>query len=113
MAVVAILLVVALCATVTPASANLRVYAEETVIVDWFHIGLVYPVSLQVNENGYIGGVDQTILDQYVPEHSNVQEWERRSYGSSKSVILIPKRYVWYRWNFASEIYLEYLPGQA
>ena len=110
---IALLTMVLLCVMATPASANTRVYAEKTVIIDWFHVGLVYPVSLQANENGYIGGVDQAILNQYVPEHNNAQDWDRRSYGSSKSVILIPKRYVWYRWNFASEIYLEYLPGQA
>ena len=110
--IVAGLLLVVMCAVIAPASANTRVYAEKTVIVDWFHIGLVYPVSLQANENGYVGGVDQATLDRYAPEHSYVQAWDRRSYGPDKSVLLIPKRYVWHRWSFASEIYLEFLPGQ-
>lgn len=111
-AIVAGLLLVIMCAMIAPASANTRVYAEKVVIIDWFHVGLVYPVSLQANENAYIGGVDQATLDRYAPEHSYVQTWDRRSYGPDKSVLLIPKRYVWHRWNFASEIYLEYLPGQ-
>ena len=110
--VVATLLTVLLCAMVAPAAANTRVYAEKVVLVDWFHVGLVYPVSLQANENAYIGGVDQATLDRYAPEHSYVQAWNRQSYGSDKSVLLIPKRYVWHRWSFASEIYLEFLPGQ-
>ena len=112
-AIITGILLVAICVTIVPALANTRVYAEKTVIVDWFHVGLVYPVSLQANENAYIGGVDQTTLDRYAPEHSNVQAWDRRSYGSDKSVLLIPKRYVWHRWNFVSEIYLECLLGQV
>jgi len=112
-AIITGILLVAICATMAPASANTRVYAEKVVLIDWFHVGLVYPVSLQANENAYIGGVDQATLDRYAPEHSYVQAWDRRSYGSDKSVLLIPKRYVWHRWNFASEIYLEFLPGQV
>jgi len=104
-AIITGILLVAICATM--------VYAEKVVLIDWFHVGLVYPVSLQANENAYIGGVDQATLDRYAPEHSYVQAWDRRSYGSDKSVLLIPKRYVWHRWNFASEIYLEFLPGQV
>jgi len=102
-----------LCVMITPASATTRIYAEKTVVVDWFHVGLVYPVSLQTNENSYIGGVDQSTLNEYAPEHNNVQAWDRRAYGSGKSVILIPKRYVLHRWNFGSEIYLECLSGQV
>lgn len=105
------LLIVAFCAMVTPASANTRVYASHAKIIDWFHIGLVYNVPLSVNENAYIGGVDQATLDKYAPEHRNVQGWNRQSYGSSRSVLLIPKRYAIHRWRFASEIYLA-LPGQ-
>ena len=116
MAVVAILLVVALCATVTTASAETRVYAQEKVIItdysqppwNWYHFGLVYGVSLQANENAHIGGIDQATLSQYAPEHSNTRDWDRQSYGSGKSVLLIPKRYVLHRWNYGSEIYLAF-----
>jgi len=119
--IVVTLLLTLLCAMIAPAAANTRVYAEKKIIYtdysqqpwDWYHVALVYPVSLQANINGHMGGVDQATLDQYAPEHRNLREWTRKSYGSDKLILLIPKRYVLNRWNFASEIYLEYLPGQA
>lgn len=116
---IALLTVVLLCAIATPAVAETRVYAQEKVIItdysqrpwNWYHFGLVYSVSLQANENAHIGGVDQATLSQYAPEHSNTRNWDRQSYGSGKSVLLIPKRYVLHRWNYGSEIYLAFGSG--
>jgi hypothetical protein len=104
------MIVMAMIAMTVPASANTRVYASDVKIINWFHVGLVYDVPIETTKNAYISGVDQATLNRYAPEHSNVQGWERRSYGSRKSVILVPKRYVAHRWRFASEIYLEFLP---
>ena len=120
---IALLTMVLLCAMATPAAAETRKYAEKTVIIydyskpawspDRYHFGLVYGVPLQANRNACIGGVDQTTLNRYAPEHSNVQRWDRKSYGSGKSVLLIPKRYVLHRWNYASEIYLAFPSGRV
>ena len=115
---IVLLTMVLFCAMATPAAAEVRKYAQEKVIIydysepvwspDRYHFGLVYSVSLQANENAHIGGVDQATLNQYAPEHSNVRDWKRQSYGSGKSVLLIPKRYVLHRWNYGSEIYLAF-----
>ena len=108
------LLTVVFVAMATPASAS-RVYAEKKVVYydysekpwNWYHVGLLYPVSLYVNENSYVGGVDQADLNKYAPGHSNPQVWDRVPYGSQKSVLLIPKRYAAFHWGFVEEIYLE------
>lgn len=102
---------------VTPVSAS-KVHAEKKVLYydynypSWhpnrYHIGLLYPVSLQVNNNAYIGGVDQATVDRYVSQnHKNPQGWDRVPYGSQKSILLIPKTYAASRWGFVEEIYLE------
>jgi len=113
LAAIALLTIIALCATTMPVAAETRVYASGVTVVDWFHIGLIYNVPLSASDSAYIGGVNQATLDRYAPEHSNVQQWDRRSYNSGKSVLLIPKRYVWHRWNFASEIYLAFPSGRV
>ena len=112
------LLTVAFVVMATPVSAETRVYAEKKVIYydyskPWYsderyHIGLLYPVSLRANENACIGGVDQADLNKYAPEHSNLREWTRKPYGSSKSILLIPKRYASQHWGFVEEIYLAF-----
>lgn len=98
----------------TPASANTRVYASDVKIIDWFHIGLIYNVPYNAVYDPYIGGVDQSTVDRYVSaDHKNVQSWEWRYYSPGKSALLIPKTYILHRWNFKSEIYLEFLSGQV
>lgn len=98
----------------TPASANTRVYASDVKIIDWFHVGLIYNVPYNAAYDPYIGGVDQATVDKYVSaDHKNVQSWEWRYYSPGKSALLIPKTYILHRWNFKSEIYLEFLSGQV
>ena len=70
---IALLTMILLCVIATPAAAETRVYASGVTVIDWFHVGLIYNVPLEANENAYIGGVDQATLNQYAPEHSNVQ----------------------------------------
>lgn len=110
------LLMVVLAVIAIPVSAS-EVHAEKKVLYydysypSWhpsrYHVGLLYPVSLQINNNAHIEGVDQADLNKYAPEHSNVQAWNRISYGSQKSVLLIPKRYAAFHWGFVEEIYLQ------
>ncbi len=117
------MLLVLLCAMVVPVAANTRLHAEKRVTVydyskpawssERYHVGLVYNVPLETAQNAYIGGVDQTDLNKYAPDHNNVQGWERKYYSSGKAVVLIPKRYALQHWGFVEQIYLEFLPGQV
>ena len=112
-----------LCVMIAPASATTRMYAEKSVTVydyskpiwspERYHVGLVYNVPIETARNAYIGGVDQADLNKYAPEHSNVQQWERRHYSSGKTVVLIPKRYAFQHWGYVEQIYLELLSGQV
>jgi hypothetical protein len=121
--IIAILLMVMFAIAAIPAEANVKLYAEKRVTVydyskpvwspDRYHIGLVYNVPIETARSAYIGGVDQADLNKYAPEHNNVQQWDRRSYSSGKTVVLIPKRYALQHWGYVEQIYLEFLQGQV
>jgi len=122
-AALAAIFLILLCVMITPVLANTRVYAEKSVTVydyskpiwspERYHVGLVYNVPIEIARNAYIGGVDQADLNKYAPEHSNVQQWERRYYSPGKTVVLIPKRYALQHWGYVEQIYLELLSGQV
>ncbi|MEA1936573.1 MAG: hypothetical protein U9N04_00485 [Patescibacteria group bacterium] len=111
--VVATLLIVALCATVTTASAG-RIYASDTTTktdAAGVHYGLVYNLEHSW-QHPYVGGVDNSGWRYfYLYPHSNPQQWEWQDYGLGKSVLFIPERYIWIEPNYANEIYLQTAGG--
>jgi len=106
-----LLLIGSLLATATPVSANVRYYPSDWKVIDYYHIGFVYnlPYNADPNYRPRIGGVNQAIIDKYMTDHKDPQKWDLRSYGTGKTLLLVPKTYLWYNGfsNSYSQIYLE------
>lgn len=126
------LLVVAMFAVVMPVSAETKTmtaWASSAVDVNIngeIHKGLVYkiphgtlyytlagsdPCNLPDCSRPYVGGVDLYTLNLVAPEHGNPQKWDynyRRQLDANwdETVLLVPRRYAYTKWNYASEIYL-------
>ena len=113
---VALLTMVLLCVMATPAAA---VYTETThasyntkvhTADGKWHYALVYYIPHDTlggdfkNKRDryypYIGGANRYLLEWFVPQHSNPQEWDFYSRTQvnanwDKATLMIPKRYVW------------------
>lgn len=109
----------------TPVSASVKIYGSGQAIwydysypwwsPNYYHFAIIYnvPYSTESSYRPRIGGVDMTIVNQYVSaDHKDVQSWAWKAYpgDSRKSMLLIPKTYVARTTSryLPSEIYLEF-----
>jgi hypothetical protein len=107
--IVAVILLLGTLLIATPVSANVIVRPSGTTIIDYFHIGLVFNVPYNANYHPYVGGINQWALNTCTSsDHRNPQQWTWQSYGSGKSVLLIPKTYAACSPTFAWNIYFEF-----
>ncbi len=107
--ILAALLLIGALLTIAPASANVRYYPVDWKVVDYVHIGYIYNLPYNANYRPYIGGVNQAIINKYMTDHTDPQKWDLRSYGTGKTLLLVPRTYQWYNGfsNSYSQIYLE------